>query len=141
VLADGIVTEEERTHLLSVLTEMANADFAATGSASAEPMQLPVDESRAVNWNNAGVVHTGAFLFGTRAQCERLSMTLGAMPLDNVSKQTDVLVIGTRISPAWVNESYGRKIMKAAQLRKDGHPIHIVTEKFWFGHAQSIGKA
>lgn len=141
VLADGVVTEEERAHLLTVLTEMANTDFAATGSASAEPLQLPIDETRAVAWMNAGVVHTGAFLYGTRAQCERLTMALGGMPLDNVTKSTDVLVIGTRVSPAWVNESYGRKIMKAAEMRKIGHGIHIVSERYWFGHAQSLGKA
>lgn len=138
VLADGLVTDEERKHLLSVLGDLANTDFAATGSASSEPLNLPIDESREVKWMNAGVVHTGTFLYGTRAQCERLSMSLGAMPLDDVTRRTDVLVIGTRVSPSWRNESYGLKILKAAQLRESGHSIYIVSERYWFSKAQAL---
>jgi NAD-dependent DNA ligase len=141
VLDDGMVTDAEREHLLGVLTELANTDFSATGSASSEPMKLPIDESQPVVWASAGVVHTGTFIYGTRAQCERLSEALGAKPLDNVSKATDVLVIGTRVSPAWVNESYGRKIMKAAEMRQAGHHVRIVSERYWFSSALASGVA
>lgn len=141
VLADGIITDDERTHLLSSLSELANSDFAATGSTQAEPIALPIDDQANVNMFNAGIVHTGTFMFGTRAQCERLSMAMGAMPLDTVSRRTDVVVIGTRVSPSWVNESYGRKILRAAELRDSGCPIRIISERFWFQHAQAAGKA
>lgn len=139
-LADGIITEEERAHLLAVLSELAATDFAATGSATAEPMRLPIDDSQPVQWRDAGVVHTGEFMFGTRAQCERLTMALGGMPLDNVTKHTDVLVIGTRVSPHWLHESYGRKIMKAVDLRQRGASISIISEQRWLGMAQASGK-
>lgn len=140
VLADGIVTEEERSHLLTVLRDLANSDFSASGSAVPEPIRLPVDDSAVVSMMNAGVVHTGTFLFGTRSACERLSMAMGGMPLDNVTKHTDVLVIGTRVTPAWVNESYGRKILRGAELREAGHPIRIISEAYWFRLAQDLGK-
>lgn len=142
VLADGMITEDERRHLLGVLTEMANSDFSATGSAQAEPLKLPIDdEAGPVAMMNAGVVHTGTFMYGTRAACERLSMAMGAMPLDNVSKSTDVLVIGTRVTPAWFNESYGRKILRGAELRQKGHAIRIISEAYWFETAKAMGKA
>jgi NAD-dependent DNA ligase len=141
VLADGVVTDDERSHLLSVLTEMSNTDFAATGSASSEPLRLPIDDACTVAWPNAGVVLTGAFLYGTRVQCQALTEALGAIPLETVTKKTGVLVIGTRVSPTWITESYGRKIMKAAEMQRDGFPIHIVSERYWFDYAKSIGKA
>lgn len=140
VLADGVITAEERSHLLAVLTDLANTNFAATGSASSEPLQLPVDDERPLTMSNAGVVHTGVFMYGTRAACERLSMAMGAMPLDNVTKRTDVLVIGTRVSPGWMNESYGRKILRGVELRDAGHGLHIVSEAYWFRTAQLMGK-
>lgn len=136
VLDDGVITTEERAHLLCALSELANSDFAATGSAQAEPLALPIDDSARVNMLNAGIVHTGVFMFGTRAACERFSLAMGAMPLDNVSRHTDVLVIGTRVTPTWASESYGRKIMKAANMRASGHHIRIISERFWFDHSK-----
>lgn len=140
VLADGIVTDQEREHLLSVLTEMANADFSVTGSAMAEPLQLPIDDTVSLSMADAGVVHTGTFLYGTRAVCERLSVAMGATPLDTVTRRTDMVVIGTRVTPSWMNESYGRKILRAVELQREGHAIRIVSERRWFEHATSLGK-
>jgi len=140
VLADGVVTELERANLLAVLTEMANCDFAATGSAQAEPMQLPIDDSAVVEMQQAVLVHTGEFAYGTRARCERLSSDMGALPVDSVTGKTDVLVIGTRVSRAWLNESYGRKILKAMELRKVGHRVRIISERWWFEHARRAGR-
>jgi NAD-dependent DNA ligase len=140
VLADGMVTTDEREHLLGVLQELASTDFAATGSAEAEPLALPIDESRPVTWHDSSVVHTGVFMFGTRTQCEKLTEAMGAHPLANVTRSTDVLVIGTRVSPHWVNESYGRKIMQAAEMRASGHRIAIVSERYWFAAAKAAGR-
>jgi NAD-dependent DNA ligase len=142
VLADGVITEEERAHLLAVLSELANTNFAATGSATAEPISLPIEaDPSPFSWLDMGVVHTGTFLYGTRAKCERLTMALGGMPLDSVSRSTDVLVIGTRVTPSWANESYGRKILKAVEMRDAGHPVRIVSEAYWFDCARNGGKA
>ena len=139
VLADGVITDAERGHLLQVLTELANNDFAVSGSVESQPLRLPLDPDPQVTWGGAGVVHTGAFLYGTRAQCEKLTTALGGLPLDNVTRDADVLVIGTRVSPSWVTESYGRKIMKAVELRGKGHALCIVPESYWFAAAQAAG--
>ena len=137
VLADGVITEDERTHLLGVLTEMANTDFSITGSVESQPLQLPIDDSTPVAWPGAGVVHTGTFLYGTRTQCERLTEALGARSVSSITRAVGVVVIGTRVTPSWVNESYGRKIMAAAELQRAGHAIRIVSERFWFAAAQA----
>lgn len=131
VLDDGVVTDAERVHLLKLLTETAATDFASTGSSSPEVASLPINDSVTVVFKNAGVCHTGEFLFGTRASCERLTMKAGGMPLDAITRKTDFLVVGTRVSPGWAHTSFGRKIQKAVELQENGHPIEIISERRW----------
>jgi NAD-dependent DNA ligase len=80
---------------------------------------------------NAGVCHTGTFMYGTRAAVERLTLKAGGMPLDNVTKKTDVLVAGAMVSSDWAHASFGSKIQRAAELQQSGHPIHIISEQRW----------
>jgi NAD-dependent DNA ligase len=138
VLEDGVITEAERTHLMQVLSELASNDFSLTGSSSPEVVSLPIDDAVTVTLRNAGVCHTGEFLFGTRASCERLTLKAGGMPLDAITKKTDVLVIGTRVSPNWAHTSFGRKIQKALELQEDGHSIEIISERRWIEAAGQI---
>ena len=131
VLADGIITDEERSHLLKVLGELVASDFADTGSATAEATALPLNDSIPIEIRDAGVCLTGEFIYGTRAACERLTAKAGGVPMDNVSKKVAILVIGTRVSPNWVHTSFGRKIQRAAELQGEGHGIVIISERRW----------
>jgi NAD-dependent DNA ligase len=131
VLEDGVVTAAEQVHLLDVLKQLCSTDFALTGSASAEVAALPINDIVTVEIKNSSVCHSGEFMFGTRASCERVTLRGGGMPVDSVSKKTDYLVIGTRVSPSWAHTSYGRKIQKAAELQEDGHSIEIISERRW----------
>lgn len=131
IMTDGVITEAERAHLLTILNDLASTDFALTGSSSSEVAALPINDVVTVDLRNAGVCHTGEFLFGTRAACERITLKAGGMPLDTVTRKTDILVVGTRVSPNWAHTSFGRKIQKAAELQEDGHPIEIISERRW----------
>lgn len=131
VLADGIITEDERGHLLQVLTELVATDFSDTGNVSPETSTLPLNDSAAIEIRDAGVCLTGEFLYGTRAACERLTEKAGGVPMGNVSKKVAILVIGTRVSPDWVHTSFGRKIQRAAELQGEGHGIVIISERRW----------
>ena len=131
VLADGIITEDERAHLLEVLLSLASADFSVTGSAAPEVITLPIDDSVDINFSDAMICFTGEFLYGTRAACERLVLRLGAQCADNVSKKVNVLVLGTKVSGSWAHTSFGRKIQRAVELRDEGHPIKIISEPRW----------
>jgi NAD-dependent DNA ligase len=139
IMSDGVVTEPEREHLLEVLKELAATDFALTGSSSAEVSALPINDAVTVTLKNAGVCHTGEFLFGTRAACERLTLKAGGMPVDSVTKRTDLLVIGTRVSPNWAHTTFGRKIQKAAELQECGQPIEIISERRWIDAMREPG--
>ncbi len=131
VLADGVITPEERAHLLDNLQRFVGNDFANTGSVTPEVATLPFDDEAEVDVRMRGVCLTGEFVYGTRAKCERLTEKVGGITLPGVSKKTSYLVVGTHVSPAWVNTSYGRKIMQAMELKLSGHGIAIIREERW----------
>ncbi len=130
-LEDGTITEAERNHLLKVLQDMAVTDFATTGSASAEVLQLPIQDEVDVDVRDKNVCHSGEFLFGTRTKCEQLTERSGGWPVSTITRKVAYLVIGTNVSPAWAHTSYGRKIEQAVALQADGHSICIISERRW----------
>jgi NAD-dependent DNA ligase len=138
IMEDGVVTDAERSYLLDVLTELASADFSLMGSSSPEVASLPINDVVTVILKNASVCHSGEFLFGTRAACERVTLKAGGMPVDSITRRTDLLVVGTRVSPNWAHTSFGRKIQKAAELQEAGHPIEIISERRWIESLHSV---
>lgn len=136
VLQDGVITPDERSHLLETLQQMVGSDFSETGSATAEVAALPFDSDMPHALQASRVCLTGEFLYGTRNACEKLALKVGCIPVAAVSKKLHYLVVGTNVSPQWANTSYGLKIMRAMELRQEGHPIVIVREKDWLDAIQ-----
>lgn len=131
ILADGHVSEAERQHLLDVLIQITGTDFANTGSVTAEPTTLPVDDQAQLDLRETGICFTGTFSFGTRAACERLASRAGSVVCSQMSRKVGVLVIGSQSSPSWKQSSFGRKIEEAIALRENGHDIAILSERRW----------
>lgn len=131
VLHDGVIDEPERAHLVETLQQVCSHDFAATGSAAAEVGNLPFDEDSPIDLRDRTVCHTGEFIYGTRKACEALTIKAGGSPVSTVSRKLGFLVVGSHVSPHWITESYGRKIMQAIELRDQGAPIAIVREQRW----------
>ncbi|GEM_PF-217128 len=75
---------------------------------------------------------TGESAVCTRKSLADLVQRLGGHFTDNMSLDVDYLVIGAEGNPAWAYACYGRKVEKAVQLRKSGHPVVLVHETdFW----------
>lgn len=132
ILDDGIVTADERDSLLLILRELTGNFFHSTGAAVPEGPAIPIDDDPSIFFKNMTFCFTGQFLYGTRAACERVVLSLGAMPVDRVSKKLDYLVIGSMIEPSWANTTYGRKIEMAVNYRDQGAELTIVSERQWF---------
>jgi NAD-dependent DNA ligase len=79
-------------------------------------------------------VLTGRFAYGTRKKCEQAVVDRGGSVHSDVRARTNVLVIGTFGSEAWVRSSWGRKILAAMVARNAGRPIRIVAEEHWVAH-------
>ena len=136
VLTDGHISEDERQHLLTNLQSLVGSDFADTGSVSTEVAALPFDTGTFLFQEGQRLCFTGTFLFGTRNACEKLAVKAGLEPSSSVSKKLHALVVGSHISPDWVNTSYGLKIARAMELRDEGHPVLIVHERDWIAALQ-----
>ena len=136
-IEDGHISEEERQHLTQTLSDLLANDFAVTGSASAEPTRLPVQDDINVEVTDAGFCLTGEFAYGTRNACAKLTERAGGIAFESVTGKTRYLVIGSRASPNWVHTSYGRKIERAVQMQTQGHLIAIISEKRWLEALES----
>lgn len=130
VLADGVITLEERNYLQKSLTELVGGSFADDGAIAAEPTDLPVDASAIVLIPMLSFCFTGQFLFGTRSACEQAVTHRGGR-ISSVNRKLDFLVIGELSSRDWKYSSYGSKIESAMRLKQDGAPLIIVTEAQW----------
>lgn len=131
VLEDGVIKPEERAYLVGVLRALVSNDFSEAGSVSSEVTMLPINDAVTVSLLDWGVCHTGEFVFGTRNAVERATERAGGLVMGNVTKRTDLLVVGTMVSPAWRQSSYGAKIERAMQLQEQGHGIEIISERRW----------
>ena len=131
VLADGVVTDAERDALMTTLQTASGAQFAETGSVTAEPVSFPADECDVV-FTDRMFCLTGKFEFGPRGQCEGATIAAGAQCTDTVTRKVHYLVIGSAGATAsWKQASYGQKIDSAMKLREKGHPIFVLTEAAW----------
>jgi HKD family nuclease len=75
---------------------------------------------------------TGRFNHGFQKFCEKEILKRGGQvePF-HVTKNTDVLVIGSLGSPNWFMTTYGKKMAKAAKYRQEtGSPL-IISEEQW----------
>lgn len=131
ILADGIVTQDEREDLLKLLQNITGNHFSETGSALPDSPALPIDDDPSIYFRNMSFCFTGKFFYGTRAACERVTLNLEGMAVDNVSKKLDYLVIGALIEPSWAHTTYGRKIESAVKHQQDGSEVAIVSEQQW----------
>lgn len=131
VLADGIVTAEERTYLVSTLEQLVGGSFAENGAMPSGPNTLPMNTDIQVSIVDRGFCFTGQFLYGTRTVCERVTMSRGGTVHSNIFKKVHFLVIGDMASRDWKHSSHGTKIDLAVRLKSEGLPIEIVSEANW----------
>lgn len=130
-VSDGVITETERAYLLETLNALSGESFMETGSAAPEVAALPIDDAAPIVFESRTFCFTGNFVFGTRAECQRIVEKLGGVAADNITRKLDYLVIGSIVSENWANSSFGRKIEKAASLQQDGCPVKMITESRW----------
>ncbi len=137
ILADGVVTAEERQDLFDTLSGIVGFQLHETGAAEAGVAAIPFDDDPSIYFDGRTFCFTGKFLFGTRAACEREILSRGSIAVDGVSSRLEYLVVGSLIESSWAHTSYGRKIEKAIDYISKGHGIAIISERQW---TEAIGQ-
>jgi len=92
------------------------------------PFDDPVPQ---IEYQGKNFCCTGRFQFGSRSQCNDAITRMGGYPHNNVTMETNYLIVGGDLNPRWAHESYGRKIEKALMYKLEGQPVALVTEEEW----------
>lgn len=139
ILADHIITEDERNTLLAFLSniiEFKDSLNLDESKFSDLRSKYSVDGICAtcpeIHFEGKSFCFTGEFVHGKRSEIAARAQALGGIVKSAVSKKTNYLVVGNAGNPCWAYACYGRKIEEAVNLRKNGAPILIVNETdFW----------
>ena len=131
VLADGVVTEEERADLQRLLKKAAG-EKPDINLALTLATRLPIDDPPPdVLFPERCFCFTGEFVWGSREKCKQAVLEREGLCHDKPVSTTDFLVIGTLANEKWAHETYGRKIETAVSLRSSGHGLRIISEEHW----------
>jgi NAD-dependent DNA ligase len=130
VLRDGIVTEEERAHLVKVLNDLIGTSIHDLKLAT-PATSLAYDPVDRIAFPNNRFCLTGDFIHGSRKTCELEIEERGGVTTSSITKTLNYLIIGSLGSIEWKHGSFGLKVEKAMQYKRDGSPIVIVQETVW----------
>jgi len=131
IKADGIVDEIEKRDLLKIICQISGQEFQDTGSAEEAVIDVFTDIDTDFKHLDKKICFTGKFYLGKRKMCEEKAKENGAIISKKVTKELDVLVVGTGNSIDWRFQNFGRKIQKAIEYRKNGQEILILSEEKW----------
>jgi len=136
VLADGHITEEERGHLISTLQQLVGGTLDQLADSTHVTQLLPY-ETPPIKYVGESFCLTGDFACGLRASCESRIVALGGDVKSNVSKKLNFLVVGGLGSPEWKHSSFGTKVEKAMELKREGALIYLIREEYWLSSLRS----
>ena len=130
VLADGVVTEEERQHLSETLQQLVGGTLEHLAEPSHVSELVPVDSSD-VAFLGSSFCLTGEFIFAPRKKCEEAIELRGGVVSKSVTKKLSYVVIGSLGSQEWKHGSFGTKVEQAVALKRGGAPLRIIHEDHW----------
>ena len=130
VLEDGVVTEHERQHLTHTLEQLLGGtlDALAKATAGAGPA---FDQPDAITYPQARFCLTGEFVYAPPDVCAAAIERRGGMISSAITRRLNYLVVGGLGSKEWKLGSFGAKIDKALEYKREGAPILIVQEERW----------
>ena len=131
VLEDGVLDDDEGRELRDAL--MSWTGGGGLDGEEYTTASLPLDPGpRTVQVAGRIFVFTGTGAFGTRKAMHEATIGAGGAVEKTVTMRTHYVVLGTYVTPAWVHQSFGRKIEKAMEYRdRKGTGLRIVHEEDW----------
>jgi NAD-dependent DNA ligase len=127
VLEDGVVTEEERSHLvdtLNMLIQNRLADLAER----VDLTELWFDDAGTIGFGGSKFCLTGKFVFGSPGLCRSAIEQRSGIVTASVGDDTNFLVVGGLGLDEWRSGGLGVEIEKAMRLRATGRPVKIIPE-------------
>lgn len=130
VLADGQITDDERTYLTEMLQQLIGGSAEKLAD-STHVTELALDRTATVTIPACTFCLTGDFVFATRTHCESVIQKRGGHTSKSVTKKVNYVVVGGLGSAEWKHGSFGTKIEKAIEYQRQGVPLLIIHEDQW----------
>jgi NAD-dependent DNA ligase len=131
ILDDGIIDDHELRDFTETCKMIAGQQFLETGAAHGMATEFCAQLLTALPTSIKSVCFTGKFISGTRAQMNAEAKTIGLKSVKDITRNLNLLVIGSLASPDWRFSSHGRKIEQAIKNQMDGCDTLIITEDNW----------
>jgi NAD-dependent DNA ligase len=130
VIADGVITNDERIYLIDALQQLIGGTLEELAD-NTHVSSLAIDNVNEISFEGKRFLLTGDFVFGSRQVCELFTERFGGEVCNSLSKKIDYVVVGGRGSKEWKYGSFGTKIEHAIQLKREGNSILIIHEDCW----------
>lgn len=130
VLEDGVITEEERSHLVDTLDMLIDNRLEDLAE-QVDLTELWFDEVGLIEFNKARFCLTGNFVYGPLAVCKTAIEQRGGVVIPSVSGEAQFLVVGALGVDEWREGGLGAEIETAMRLRAQGRPVKIIPEDCW----------
>ena len=133
VLEDGVVTEEERSHLVDTLN-MLIEDRLEDLAEQVDLTELWFDDVGLIDFNKARFCLTGNFVFGPEDVCKTAIEQRGGIVTPSVGDESHFLVVGGLGVDEWRSGGLGAEIELAMKLRAMGKSVKIIPEDSWVAY-------
>jgi len=133
VLEDGVVTEEERSHLVDTLN-MLIEDRLEDLAEQVDLTELWFDDVGLIDFNKARFCLTGNFVFGPEDVCKTAIEQRGGIVTPSVGDESHFLVVGGLGVDEWRSGGLGAEIESAMRLRAKGKSVKIIPEDSWVAY-------
>lgn len=126
-LEDGVITEEERSHLVETL-DMLIEDRLEHLAEQIDLTELWFDQVETISFDGTRFCLTGNFVYGPFDVCQSAIEQRGGIVQRGVSPDTQLLVVGGLGVDEWRTGGLGLEIEKAMRFRASGKAVKIIPE-------------
>lgn len=133
IISDKKIEEEERLVLMAFINQFVDIkdnDVKDSISSQIEDVKISghCTSDPQVEFEGKTFCITGILKSGSRSAMQKTISSLGGIPINTISRNTDYLIVGDNGNQAWAFSCYGRKVERAIELRKEGHTITLIHE-------------
>jgi hypothetical protein len=129
-IVDRHLDPREELELLDVLRKVATAANAVTrlNPGGAIPFD---DPPPTILYPTRRFALTGQFVYGSRKRVEAAIAARGGVCSPSLDRHVAYLIVGAFESAEWRQGNFGTKIGEAVDLKLEGQPVAIVSERHW----------
>jgi hypothetical protein len=130
VLEDGVITEDEREHLVETLNMLVEGRLDDL-TEQVDLSELWFDEVGLIEFKQTKFCLTGDFVYGPREVCKTAIEERGGIVAQTVINEPQILVVGGLGVDEWRTGGLGVEIEAALKLRAKGVALKIIPEGSW----------